>query len=80
MTKAKQVIEEIELTANEHNQLIWAEIEKYQDEIELMKLELRPAELPKQASLNDCNIMAGKIKLEVSKVDPKRLQEERTGA
>jgi hypothetical protein len=89
MTKAKQVIEEeiedsieeeIELTANEHNQLIWAEIEKYQDEIELMKLELRPAELPKQVSLNDCNIMAGKIKLEVSKVDPKRLQEERTGA
>jgi DNA integrity scanning protein DisA with diadenylate cyclase activity len=80
MTKAKQVIEEIELTANEHNQLIWAEIEKYQDEIELMKLELRPAELPKQVSLNDCNIMAGKIKLEVNKVDPKRLQEERTGA
>jgi hypothetical protein len=80
MTKAKQVIEEIELTANEHNQLIWSEVEKLQDKIELMKSDLRPAELPKQVSLNDCNIMAGKIKLEVSKVDPKRLQEERTGA
>jgi hypothetical protein len=76
MTKAKQS----ELTANEHNQLIWSEVEKLQDKIELMKSDLRPAELPKQASLNDCNIMAGKIKLEVSKVDPKRLQEERTGA
>ena len=80
MTKAKQAAEEvIELTANEHNALIWAEVKKYQDEIESMKLELRPAELPKQASLNDCNIMAGKIKLDVNKVDPKRLQEERTG-
>ena len=79
MTKAKQAVEEVELTANEHNALIWAEVKRYQDEIELMKLELRPAELPKQASLNDCNIMAGKIKLDVNKVDPKRLQEERTG-
>jgi hypothetical protein len=79
MTKAKQAVEEVELTANEHNALIWAEVKRYQDEIELMKLELRPAELPKQASLNDCNIMAGKIKLGVNKVDPKRLQEERTG-
>jgi hypothetical protein len=79
MTKAKQAVEEVELTANEHNALIWAEVKRYQDEIELMKLELRPAELPKQASLNDCNIMAGKIKLDINKVDPKRLQEERTG-
>jgi hypothetical protein len=88
MTKAKQEIEEqiieieeetieiedeIELTANEHNALIWAEIEKYQDEIKLIKLDLRPAELPKQASLNDCNIMAGKIKIQPVKVDPKLL-------
>ena len=73
MTKAKQeVIEEvIELTANEHNALIWAEVKKLQDKIESMKLELRPAELPKQASLNDCNILARKAKLEVNKVDPK---------
>jgi hypothetical protein len=76
MTKAKQAFEEIELTANEHNALIWAEVKRYQDEIELMKLELRPAELPKQASLNDCNIMARKAKVEANKVDPKRLQEE----
>jgi hypothetical protein len=81
MAKAKQEIEEqiieieeeIELTANEHNALIWAEIEKHQDEIELMKLGLRPAELPKQASLNDCNIMAGKINIQPVKVDPKLL-------
>ena len=77
MTKAKQEIEEevieeeVELTANEHNALIWAEIGKYQDEIELMKLDLRPAELPKQASLNDCNIMARKAKIQPVKVDPK---------
>ena len=73
MTKAKQeLIEEvIELTANEHNALIWAEVKKFQDEIESMKLELRPAELPKQASLNDCNILARKAKVEANKVDPK---------
>jgi N-dimethylarginine dimethylaminohydrolase len=76
MTKAKQAVEETELTANEHNELIWAEVKKYQDEIDLMKLELRPAELPKQVSLNDCNIMARKAKVELHKVDPKRLQEE----
>ena len=72
MTKEKQEIEEeIELTANEHNALIWAEVKKLEDEIELIKLELRPAELPKQASLNDCNIMARKAKIQPVKVDPK---------
>jgi hypothetical protein len=72
MTKEnKEIEEEIELTANEHNALIWAEVKKLEDEIELIKLELRPAELPKQASLNDCNIMARKAKIQPVKVDPK---------
>ena len=68
MTKVK---EEIELTANEHNALIWAEVKSLENQIELVKSELRPAELPKQASLNDCNIMARKAKVQPVKVDPK---------
>ena len=72
MTKEnKEIEEEIELTANEHNALIWAEVKSLENQIELIKLELRPAELPKQASLNDCNIMARKAKIQPVKVDPK---------
>ena len=73
MTKAKQELQQelIELSANEHNELIFAEVKKLEDEIKLLKSELRPAELPKQASLNDCNIMARKAKIEPIKIDPK---------
>tara|TARA_R110000823_G_scaffold168298_1_gene300642 strand:+ start:266 stop:499 length:234 start_codon:yes stop_codon:yes gene_type:complete len=73
MTKAKQEVQQelIELSANEHNELIFAEVKKLEDAIKLLKSDLRPAELPKQVSLNDCNIMARKAKIEPIKVDPK---------
>ncbi len=72
MTKAKQeIVDEVELSADEHNELIFAEIKKREDEIKLLRSELKPAEPAKQVSLNDCNIMARKANIEPVKVDPK---------
>lgn len=64
------------LTNAESNNLIWAEVKMLEDEIESIKKGLLPAELPKQASLNECNTLARKAKVGSVKVDPKRLEEE----
>ena len=68
--------EKIEPTPTERNELIWAEVKMLEDEIESIKKGLLPAELPKQASLNDCNTLARKAKVQAVKVDPERLEEE----
>jgi hypothetical protein len=66
-----------ELTKLEHNNAVWAEVKKLEDKIEEVKSTLYPAELPKQASLNDCNRLARKANITPTKVDPKRVSEEK---
>lgn len=65
-----------ELTANEHNHAIWAKIKKLEDDIASLKDDLKPAVLPKQASLNECNALARKANVKPVKVDPKKVAEE----
>ena len=66
-----------ELTKLEHNNAVWAEVKKLEDKIKEVKSTLYPAELPKQASLNDCNGLARKANITPTKVDPKRVSEEK---
>ena len=68
--------EELELTSTQHNDNLWAEIKKLEAKIKELKSTLKPAELPKQANLNDCNALARKSNVTPVKVDPKRLAEE----
>lgn len=65
-----------ELTSIEFNDAIWADIKKLEDKIASLKDGLKPAVLAKQASLNDCNRIARKVKRTPVKVNPKRLKEE----
>ena len=65
------------MTKLEHNNAVWAEVKKLEDKIEEVKSTLYPAELPKQASLNDCNRLARKANITPTKVDPKRVSEEK---
>lgn len=58
------------------NDDIWQEIKKHEDAIAELKAELKPATLPKQASLADCNRLARKAKVVSTKTDPKKLSEE----
>tara|TARA_R100000951_G_scaffold107151_1_gene102253 strand:- start:1712 stop:1912 length:201 start_codon:yes stop_codon:yes gene_type:complete len=62
-----------ELTKAEQNDLVWAEVKKLEDKIKELKATLHPAELPKQASLNECNKLARAAKVKPVKVDPKRI-------
>lgn len=66
-----------ELTSTEHNDLIWKEVKTLEDKIKELKKDLKPVELPKQASLNDCNRLARKANTTPAKVDPKRVSEEK---
>ena len=66
-----------ELTKLEHNNAVWAEVKELEDKIKEVKSTLYPAELPKQASLNDCNRLARKASITPAKVDPKRVSEEK---
>ena len=66
-----------ELTKLEHNDAVWAEVKKLEDKIKEIKETLFPAELPKQASLNDCNKLARQAKIEPVKVDPKKVSAEK---
>lgn len=68
--------QESELTPIQFNDKIWTEIKKLEDKVKELKLTLKPAELAKQASLNDCNRLARTAKVTPVKVDPKRLAEE----
>ena len=66
-----------ELTKLEHNNKVWAEVKELEDKIKEIKGTLFPAELPKQASLNDCNKLARQAKKEPVKVDPKKVSDEK---
>jgi cob(I)alamin adenosyltransferase len=66
-----------ELTKLEENNVVWAEVKKLEDKIEELKSTLHPAELPKQASLNDCNKLARQAKIEPVKVDHKKVSAEK---
>ena len=66
-----------ELTKIEQNDKVWAEVKKLEDKIKELKLTLHPAELPKQASLNECNALARKVKVSTGKVDHKKVSAER---
>ena len=65
-----------ELTKLQQNDKVWSEVKKLEDKIKELKLTLHPAELAKQANLNDCNKLARAAKIKSVKVDPKRLKEE----
>tara|TARA_R100000544_G_scaffold31132_1_gene17376 strand:- start:118 stop:318 length:201 start_codon:yes stop_codon:yes gene_type:complete len=62
-----------ELTNAEENAETWKKIHKKEQEIADLKESLHPAELPKQASLADCNKLARSAKVTPVKVDPKRI-------
>jgi cob(I)alamin adenosyltransferase len=66
-----------ELTKLEHNNKVWAEVKELEDKIKKIKLTLYPAELPKQASLNECNALARKANIKPVKVDPKKVSAEK---
>ena len=66
-----------ELTKLEHNDKVWEEVGKLEDKIKELKLTLHAAELPKQASLNDCNALSRKAKVTPVKVDPKKVTAEK---
>lgn len=66
-----------ELTKAEHNDAVWAEVKTLEAKIKEIKATLYPAELPKQASLNDCNALARKANVKLSKVDPKKVSSEK---
>ena len=66
-----------ELTKLEHNNAVWAEVKALEVQIKEIKSTLHPAELPKQASLNDCNRLARKANIKPAKVDPKKLTAEK---
>ena len=68
--------QETELTSIQYNDKVWSEIKKLEDKVKELKLTLKPAELAKQANLNDCNKLARSAKVTPVKVDPKRLAEE----
>ena len=52
-----------ELTSNEHNNLIFAEIKKLEDKIADLKSTMKPVEAVKTATLAECNEMTRKNKL-----------------
>ena len=66
-----------ELTKAEQNNLVWAEVKKLEDKIKELKTTLHPAELPRQASLNECNQLARKANVKPVKVDPKKVSAEK---
>ena len=66
-----------ELTNNEHNAEVFTEIKALETQIAELKSTLKKAELPKQADLNECNILARKANTKPVKVDPKKVSAER---
>ena len=73
MAKSKE-----ELTSIEFNNKVWAEIKELEDKVAELKSTLKPAELAKQATLHECNMLAAKALLAKTKVNPKLLAEENT--
>ena len=68
--------EKKEISALDFNNQVWSKIKKLEGEVSSLKKTLKPAVLPKQASLNDCNILARKAKVEPTKINPKLVIEE----
>lgn len=66
-----------ELTKLEHNDAVWAKVKELEDKIKELKETLHPAELAKQANLNDCNRLARKANVKPIKVDPKKVSAEK---
>lgn len=66
-----------ELTNNEHNESVWSKVKELEVKIQELKDTLKPAELPKQASLNDCNVLARKANTTTGKTDHKKLSAEK---
>ena len=66
-----------ELTKAEHNAKVWAEVKVLEDKVKELKSTLHAAELPKQASLNDCNKLARKAVVKPVTVIPKKVSAER---
>ncbi len=66
-----------ELTKAEHNAKVWAEVKVLEDKVKELKSTLFAAELPKQASLNDCNRLAREANVKPVRVDPKRVTAEK---
>ena len=66
-----------ELTKAEHNAKVWAEVKVLEDKVKELKATLFAAELPKQASLNDCNRLARKANVKPVRVDPKLVAAEK---
>ena len=66
-----------ELTKAEHNAKVWAEVKELEDKVKELKSTLHAAELPKQASLNDCNRLAREANVKPVRVDPKRVAAEK---
>ena len=66
-----------ELTKAEHNAKVWAEVKALEDKVKELKSTLFAAELPKQASLNDCNRLAREANVKPVLVDPKRVTAEK---
>jgi len=66
-----------ELSKLEHNSAVWGEVKSLESKIKKLKETLHPAELPKQASLNECNKLARKAKVAKVKVDPKKVSAEK---
>ena len=62
--------------STEHNKAIFKELAKLEAKIVDLKLQMKPIELPKQATLNDCNALARKAKVAVSTINPKLVAEE----
>jgi hypothetical protein len=66
-----------ELTKAEYNAKVWAEVKTLEDSIKELKGSLHPAELPRQASLNECNALARKAAVKPVTVIPKKVSAER---
>ena len=66
-----------ELTKAEHNAKVWVEIKALEDKVKELKSTLHAAELPKQASLNDCNKLARGANVKPVRVDPKKVSAEK---
>ena len=66
-----------ELSKLEQNNKIWSQVKDLELKIEDLKKELHPAELPKQATLNECNQLARKTNVKPVKVDPKKISAEK---
>ena len=61
----------------EHNAKVWSEVKVLEDKVKELKSTLFAAELPKQASLNDCNRLAREANVKPVRVDPKRVTAEK---